>query len=51
VLEGRLGEETVWFTPSDWVFLAALLRRLPTQVLGRMRLLVPGHSVCAGTVT
>lgn len=47
VLECQLGEETVRFTRSDRVFLAALLHRLPTQVLGRMRLLVRPDTVSA----
>jgi transposase len=40
VLERQLGKEKVWFTPSDRAFLAALLHRLPPEVLRRLRLLV-----------
>ncbi|WP_438297234.1 integrase core domain-containing protein [Streptomyces sp. HUAS TT7] len=43
VLERQLGRERVWFSPSDRAFLAALLHRLPRDVLRRVRLLVrPG---------
>ena len=40
VLERQLGGKRVRFTPADRVLLAALLRRLKPQALGRMRLLV-----------
>lgn len=40
VLERQLGKEKVRFTPSDRAFLAALLHRLPPEVLRRLRLLV-----------
>jgi hypothetical protein len=40
VLERQLGMEKARFTPSDRIFLAALLRRLPKDVLRRLRLLV-----------
>jgi len=40
VLERQLGKERVRFTPSNRVFLAALLHRLPPEVLRRLRLLV-----------
>jgi hypothetical protein len=40
VLERQLGKEKVRFTPSDRVFLAALLHRLPPEVVRRLRLLV-----------
>jgi putative transposase len=40
VLERQLGKEGVRFTPGDRAFLAALLRRLPTEVLRGVRLLV-----------
>ncbi|WEO92979.1 integrase core domain-containing protein [Streptomyces sp. FXJ1.172] len=40
VLERQLGTTRVRFTPSDRVFLAALLHRLSREVLPRMRLLV-----------
>jgi transposase InsO family protein len=43
VLERQLGGKKVRFTPADRALLAALLRRLRPQTLGRMRLLVrPG---------
>jgi len=45
VLERQLGQEKVRFTPSDRVFLAALLHRLSRQVLGRVRLLVRPDTV------
>ncbi|MFD7408426.1 integrase core domain-containing protein [Streptomyces sp. NPDC059866] len=40
VLERQLGGEKVRFSPSDRAFLAALLHRLPSQVLRRTRLVV-----------
>lgn len=40
VLERRLGKGKVRFSPSDRAFLAALLYRLPRDVLRRLRLLV-----------
>ncbi|GGM62378.1 hypothetical protein GCM10011608_54400 [Micromonospora sonchi] len=40
VLERHLGKEKVRFDPSDRAFLAALLHRLPLDVLRRFRLLV-----------
>jgi hypothetical protein len=40
VLERQLGQERVRFTPSDRAFLAALLHRLPRDVLRRVRGLV-----------
>ncbi|MFJ8351835.1 integrase core domain-containing protein, partial [Streptomyces sp. NPDC094153] len=40
VLERQLGKEKVRLTPSDRAFLAALLHRLPRDVLRRLRLLV-----------
>jgi hypothetical protein len=40
VLERRLGKQKVRFTPGDRVFLAALLYRLPPEVVRRLRLLV-----------
>jgi putative transposase len=45
VLERRLDSRRVWFTPSDRAFLAALLHRLPTDVLRGMRLLVRPETV------
>ena len=40
VLERQLGDEKVRFTPADRAFLAALLFRLPREMLRRLRLLV-----------
>lgn len=40
VLERQLGGEKVGFSPSDRAFPAALLHRLPSQVLRRIRLTV-----------
>ncbi|MCQ8192697.1 hypothetical protein [Streptomyces rugosispiralis] len=40
MLERQLGRDRVRFAPSDRVFLAALLHRLPRGVLRRARLLV-----------
>ncbi|MCA1674879.1 MAG: helix-turn-helix domain-containing protein, partial [Actinobacteria bacterium] len=45
VLERQLGKEKVRFTPSDRAFLAALLHRLPADVLRRLRLLVRPDTV------
>ncbi|WP_406164013.1 transposase [Streptomyces sp. NBC_00882] len=45
VLERRLGRDRVRFAPSDRVFLAALLHRLPRGVLRRARLLVRPDTV------
>ncbi|MFE7242811.1 hypothetical protein [Streptomyces sp. NPDC057580] len=45
VLERQLGEERVRFTPTDRAFLAALLHRLPRDVLRRLRLLVRPDTV------
>ena len=45
VLERQLGNEKVRFTPSDRAFLAALLHRLPPEVLRRLRLLVRPDTV------
>ena len=45
VLERQLGQERVRFTPSDRAFLAALLHRLPRNVLRRVRLLVRPDTV------
>ncbi|GAA1258036.1 MULTISPECIES: integrase core domain-containing protein [Streptomyces] len=45
VLERQLGKEKVRFTPSDRAFLAALLHRLPLDVLRRLRLLVRPDTV------
>ena len=39
-LERQLGKTRPRFWPSDRAFLAALLHRLPREVLGRLRLLV-----------
>jgi hypothetical protein len=40
VLERQLGTARPGFCPADRAFLAALLHRLPRDVLGRFRLLV-----------
>ncbi len=45
MLERHLGEREVRFNPSDRAVLAALLRRLPRTVLGRLRLLVRPDTV------
>ncbi|MGW7419076.1 integrase core domain-containing protein [Streptomyces sp. NPDC054813] len=45
VLQRQLGKEKVRFTPSDRAFLAALLNRLPVEVLRRVRLLVRPDTV------
>jgi hypothetical protein len=45
VLERQLDGRRVRFAPSDRVFLAALLRRLPTEVLRGVRLLVRPDTV------
>lgn len=45
VLERQLGKERVRFSPSDRAFLAALLHRLPRDVLRRLRLLVHPDTV------
>ncbi|WP_223838843.1 helix-turn-helix domain-containing protein [Saccharopolyspora pogona] len=45
VPERQLGKYKVRFTPSDRAFLAALLHRLPLEVLRRLRLLVRPDTV------
>jgi putative transposase len=45
VLERQLGQERVRFTPSDRAFPAALLHRLPRDVLRRVRLLIRPDTV------
>jgi hypothetical protein len=40
VLERRMGNQKARFTPADRAFLAALLHRLPPDVVRRLRLLV-----------
>ncbi|MEU6265560.1 helix-turn-helix domain-containing protein [Saccharopolyspora shandongensis] len=45
VVERQLGKEKVRFTPSDRAFLAALVHRLPLEVLRRLRLLVRPDTV------
>ncbi len=45
VLERQLGRTRVRFTPADRAFLAALLHRLPTEALRRLRLLVRPDTV------
>lgn len=45
VLERQLGKEKVPFSSSDWAVLAALLHRLPMDVLRRLRLLIRPDTV------
>jgi len=45
VMERQLGEKRVRFTPSDRAFLAALLYRLPRDVLRGLRLVVHPDTV------
>jgi putative transposase len=45
VLERRIGNQRVRFTPGERAFLAAVLHRLPTHVLGRLLLLVRPDTV------
>jgi putative transposase len=45
VLQRQLGTTRLRFTPGDRAFLAALLHRLPWDVLGRFRLLVRPETV------
>ncbi|MDU0295162.1 helix-turn-helix domain-containing protein, partial [Saccharothrix longispora] len=45
VLERQLGDARPRFSPADRAFLAALLHRLPTQALRRLRLLVRPETV------
>ncbi|GAA1753329.1 integrase core domain-containing protein [Luedemannella helvata] len=45
VLERHLNGAKVRFTPADWAFLAALLHRLPRDVLHQIRLLVRPETV------
>jgi hypothetical protein len=45
VLERQLGTTRPWFSRSDRAFLAALLHRLPRDVVGRFRLLVRPETV------
>ncbi|WP_235883348.1 hypothetical protein [Saccharopolyspora elongata] len=45
VLERQLGKQRVRFTPADRAFLAALLHRLPQNLLRRLRLLVRPDTV------
>src|SRR5258706_7412515 len=45
VLERQLHGEKIRFTPADRAFLAALLHKLPRQVLHRVRLLVRPDTV------
>jgi hypothetical protein len=49
VLERQLRGEKVRFTPADRALLAALLHRLPRDVLRRVRLVVRPEPCCAGT--
>ncbi|MDX3233950.1 hypothetical protein [Streptomyces sp. ME19-01-6] len=43
VLERQLGKDRVRFTPSDRAFLAALLHRLPMDVVGTRNIIRAGH--------
>jgi putative transposase len=45
VLERQLGKTRLPFCPGDWAFLAALLHRLPRDVLGRFRLPIRPETV------
>jgi putative transposase len=45
ILERQLGKSRPHFLPSDRAFLAALLHRLPRDMLGRFRLLVRPETV------
>ncbi|MGH3928308.1 MAG: hypothetical protein ACRDTT_36515 [Pseudonocardiaceae bacterium] len=45
VLERQLGRQKVRFAPADGAFLAALLHRLPLNLLRRLRLLVRPDTV------
>src|ERR1700677_2213631 len=47
VLERQLGTTRPRFSPADRAFLAALLHRLPRDVLGRFRLLIHPDTVLA----
>jgi len=51
VLERELHGARVRFAPADRAFLAALLHRLPNDVLRQIRLLVRPETCCVGTVT
>lgn len=45
VFQRQFGKGRVWFTPGDRALLAALLYRLPSEVLRRVRLLVRPDTV------
>ncbi|WP_123746826.1 hypothetical protein [Saccharothrix texasensis] len=45
ILQRQLGDARPRFSPSDRAFLAALLHRLPTDALHRLRLLVRPDTV------
>jgi putative transposase len=51
VLERQLHGEKIQFAPADRAFLAALLHRLPRDVLRRIRLWCAPKPYCAGTAT
>jgi putative transposase len=51
VLQRQLGPGRVRFTPADRALLAALLHRLPRDVLKRLHLVVKPELCCAGTAT
>jgi putative transposase len=49
VLQRQLGPDRVRFTPGDRALLAALLHRLPRDVLNRLHLVVRPDTCSAGT--
>jgi hypothetical protein len=51
ILERQLHGQRLRFTPADRALLAALLHRLPRDVLHRVRLLIRPRPWCAGTAT
>jgi putative transposase len=51
VLQRQLGDTRVRFSPTDRALLAALLHRLPRQILHRLRLLVRRIRSRAGIAT
>src|SRR5258707_8415291 len=51
VLQRQLGPGRVRFTPADRALLAALLHRLPRNVLKRLHLVVRPDTCSAGTAT
>ena len=49
ILQRQLGPGRAWFTPADRALLAALLHRIPRDVLKRLHLVVRPDTVLAGT--